>query len=129
MARLSMVFLKHVLSYVAMPLFIIVLHRLGLYYPPHSVERFRLPCIGCLVYPPGSILVTLLDVLIRFWEELIHEARNTDSLRDEIEPSSLAALIHCTWLGAITCRELETPGFRLDDIAQTLHGLISNPKH
>ena len=74
-------------------------------------------------------IAEITDVLIRFWEELIHEARDTESLRDDLEPSSLAALIHCTWLGAITCRELETPGFRLEEIAENLRGLIANPKH
>ena len=77
----------------------------------------------------SELIAEITDVLIRFWEELIHKARNADSLRNELEPASLAALIHCTWLGAVTCRELETPGFRLDEIAENLRGLISNPKH
>jgi len=77
----------------------------------------------------SELIAEIVEVLIRFWEELIHEARNADSLRDDLEPSSLAALIHCTWLGAVTCRELETPGFRLEEIAEDLRDLISNPKH
>ncbi len=77
----------------------------------------------------SELIAEITEVLIRFWEELIHEAQNMNSVRDDPEPFSLAALIHCTWLGAITCRELETPGFRLEDIVETLRGLIVNPKH
>jgi len=76
----------------------------------------------------SELIAEIVDVLIHFWEELIHEARNADSLRDDLEPTSLAALIHCTWLGAVICRELETPGFRLEDIAETLQSLLTNPK-
>ena len=70
-------------------------------------------------------IAEITELLIRFWEELIHDARNTHFIRNDLEPASLAALIHCTWLGAVTCRELETPDFRLKDIAQTLRGLMA----
>jgi TetR/AcrR family transcriptional regulator, transcriptional repressor for nem operon len=73
-------------------------------------------------------IAEIVETLIRFWGELIREARTTDSIRDDVDPASLATLIHCTWLGAITCRELETPGFHLEEIAENLRGLIATGK-
>jgi len=66
----------------------------------------------------------MVETLIRFWGERIREARTAGSIRDDVDPVSLAALIHCTWLGAIACREMEIPSCHLAEIAENLHGLI-----
>ena len=73
-------------------------------------------------------IAEVVELLTRFWEERIREAQNTGSVRDDLEPASLAALIHSAWLGAVTCRELETPDFHLENIADTIRSLIANPK-
>ncbi len=73
----------------------------------------------------SELIAEIEEILIRFWEELIREAQTVVAIRDDLEPASLATLIHCTWLGAVTCREIETPGFLLGDIVETLRNLIS----
>ena len=80
-----------------------------------------------MAQPLGGLserVADIVDTLIRFWEELIQDARNTSSVRDDLEPSSLASLIQCTWLGAITCRELESQRIPLNEIAGCLQDLI-----
>lgn len=80
-----------------------------------------------IAHPLGELserVAEIVDTLIRFWEELIQEACNAASVRDDLEPASLASLIHCTWLGAITCRELESQHIPLNDIAGCLQDLI-----
>ena len=65
-----------------------------------------------------------VDTLVRFWEELIHDARRADKLKPNLEPRPLAELIVAGLFGALLFRELPPPAVRLEDVADSLQRLI-----
>jgi len=72
----------------------------------------------------SELIAEIVDVLIHSWEELIREAQTIDSVRGDLEPSSLASLIHCTWLGAIISRELDPQKMDIGMIAESIQKMI-----